>query len=171
MAFYLPESLGWGNVALCLSDLVFRNPKPRVFKELNDVDRGVEFSGFEITDDPNEERFEPRIVINPTYYHRVHSNLKDIIKPNKELEELIKLHDHGLTHGLHIRRGACSKDSERIGCHGKDENGNIKPAYFAKDSALEKFIKVVEETDAKFSWRATVQMSKSFSRNVFPIRL
>src|SRR5210317_2242482 len=83
MAFYLPESLGWGNVALCLSDLVFRNPNPRVFKELNDVDRGVEFSGFEITDDPNEERFEPRIVINPTYYHRVHSNLKDIIKPTK----------------------------------------------------------------------------------------
>jgi hypothetical protein len=171
MAFYLPESLGWGNVALCLSDLVYRNPNPRVFKELNDVDRGVEFSGFEITDDPNEERFEPRIVINPTYYHRVHSNLKDIIKPNKELEELIKLHDHGLTYGLHIRRGACSKDSERIGCHGKDENGNIKPAYFAKDSALEKFIKVVEETDAKFFLASDSPDVKKLFKERFPDKI
>ena len=50
---------------------------------------------------------------------------------------------------MHIRRDACSNDSKDIVCHGKDEDGNIKPAYFAKDSALEKFIKIVEDTEGK----------------------
>jgi len=76
MTYYLPNSVGWGNVALCISDLVHRSPRPRVFKNLNDVDRGVVFSGFEVTDDPNEERFEPRCIVNPQYYHLVHSNHK-----------------------------------------------------------------------------------------------
>ncbi|MAB60855.1 MAG: hypothetical protein CMO46_10030, partial [Verrucomicrobiales bacterium] len=69
--FYLPESMGWGNVALCLSDLVFRSPKPRAHKSLLDDDRGVDFSGFEITDDLHEEKFEHRIIINPTYFHQI----------------------------------------------------------------------------------------------------
>jgi hypothetical protein len=42
---------------------------------------------FEITEDPNEEKFEPRIAINPTYFHHVHSNLNKIIKPTKETAE------------------------------------------------------------------------------------
>jgi hypothetical protein len=171
MTYYITESTGWGNVALCLSDLVFRSPRPRVYKHLNDVDRGVEFSGFEITDDPNEERFEPRCVINPQYYHTVHSNLIQIIKPNKNLQELIKKYDHGLTHGLHIRRGACSKDSEQIGCHGLDEDGNIKPAYFAKDTALEKFIKVVEDTDAKFFLASDSKEIKELFKTRFPEKI
>jgi len=169
--FYLPESMGWGNVALCLSDLVFRSPKPRAYKTLLDDERGVEFSGFEITDDPNEEKFEHRIIINPTYFHHIHSNLPKIIKPNPELEELINKYDHGLEYGIHIRRGACSSDSENIGCHGTNENGEIKKAFFAKDTALEKFIEVVEKTDAKFFWRVTVKKSRIYSRLSFRIKL
>jgi hypothetical protein len=46
MTFYLPDSMGWGNVALCLSDLVHRSPNPRAYKSLLDVDRGVEFPWF-----------------------------------------------------------------------------------------------------------------------------
>ena len=87
MTFYLPESMGWGNVALCLSDLVYRSPKPRVYKSLLDVDRGVEFEGFEITDDQSEEKFEPRIAINPQYFQHVHSNLNKIIKQTKKLQK------------------------------------------------------------------------------------
>ena len=151
MTFYLPDSMGWGNVALCLSDLVYRCPNPKAYKSLLDVDRGVTFHGFEITDDPNEEKFEPRIAINPGYFHRVHSNLSTIIKPTDELQAMIdkqlQWFPHGIKCGMHIRRGACSKDSEDMGCHGKDENGSIKKAYFAKDSALEKFVKIVENTD------------------------
>lgn len=90
MTYYPPESVGWGNVALCISDLVYRSPTPRVYKSLCDFDRGVDFSGFEITDDPDDTPFEPRIAINPTYYHQVHSNLKDVIKPNVELQKLIE---------------------------------------------------------------------------------
>jgi hypothetical protein len=169
--FYLPESMGWGNVALCLSDLVCRSPKPRAYKSLTDVDRGVEFSGFEITDDPNEEKFDTRILINPTYFHRVHSNLSEIIKPNKDLNELIKKHDHGLEYGIHIRRGACSKDSENIGCHGKDENGKIKKAYFAKDSAIEKFIEIVQNTDSKFFLASDSHEIKEMFKKRFPDKI
>ena len=39
--FYLPKSMGWGNVALSLYDLVHRSSKPRVYTSLLDVDRGV----------------------------------------------------------------------------------------------------------------------------------
>ena len=166
--FYLPESMGWGNVALCLSDLVFRSPKPRAHKSLIEVDRGVDFSGFEITDDPNEEKFEQRIIINPTYFHHIHSNLQQIIKPNAVLEELIKKYDHGLEYGIHIRRGACSSDSENIGCHGTDENGNIKKAYFAKDSALEKFIEIVEKKDVKFFLASDSREIKEMFKKRFP---
>ena len=169
--FYLPESMGWGNVALCLSDLVFRSPKPRAYKTLLDDERGVEFSGFEITDDPSEEKFEHRIIINPTYFHHIHSNLPKIIKPNPELEELINKYDHGLEYGIHIRRGACSSDSENIGCHGTDENGEIKKAFFAKDTALEKFIEVVEKTDTKFFLASDSKEVKDLFKAKFPDKI
>lgn len=169
--FYLPESMGWGNVALCLSDLVCRSPKPRAYKSLTDVDRGVEFSGFEITDDPNEEKFDHRILINPIYFRRVHSNLSEIIKPNEDLKELITKYDHGLEYGIHIRRGACSKDSENIGCHGKDENGEIKKAYFAKDSAIDKFIEIVKNTDAKFFLASDSHEIKEMFKKRFPEKI
>lgn len=169
--FYLPDSMGWGNVALCLSDLVARSPTPRVHKSLLDVDRGVEFSGFEMTDDLTEEKFDHRVIINPTYFHHVHSNLSRIIKPNKELEELINKYDHGLDYGIHIRRGACSKDSENVGCHGKDENGEIKKAYFAKDSAIEKFIEIVENTNSKIFLASDSQDIKDMFKNRFPDKI
>jgi hypothetical protein len=169
--FYLLESMGWGNVALCLSDLVYRTSEPRVYKTLLDVERGVEFHGFEITDDPDEEKFGPRVIINPVYFHNVHSNLSQIIKPNQELQELIQKYDHGLEYGIHIRRGACSNDSENIGCHGLDENGNIKKAYFAKDSALEKFIEIVEKTDAKFFLASDSQEIKKMFKERFPDKI
>jgi len=171
MTYYPPESVGWGNVALCISDLVYRSPTPRVYKSLCDFDRGVDFSGFEITDDPDDTPFEPRIAINPTYYHQVHSNLKDVIKPNVELQKLIEVHDHGLIHGIHIRRGACSDDSASMGCHGVNENGEIKPAYFAKDSALNKFIEVVENTDAKFFLASDSQGVKEMFKKRFPDKI
>ena len=169
--FYLPKSMGWGNVALCLSDLVFRSPKPRAYKSLLDDERGVEFSGFEITDDPDEEKFEHRIIINPTYFHHIHSNLPQIIKPNDELQELIQKYDHGLEYGIHIRRGACSKDSEDVGCHGRDENGDIKKAFFAKDTALEKFIEVVEKTNAKFFLASDSREVKDLFKKKFPDKI
>ena len=169
--FYLPDSMGWGNVALCLSDLVARSPTPRAHKSLLDVDRGVEFSGFEITDDLTEEKFDHRVIINPTYFHHVHSNLSRIIKPNKELEELINKYDHGLDYGIHIRRGACSKDSENVGCHGKNENGEIKKAYFAKDSAIEKFIEIVENTNSKIFLASDSQDIKDMFKNRFPDKI
>jgi hypothetical protein len=175
MTFYLPDSMGWGNVALCLSDLVYKCPTPKAYKSLLDVDRGVTFHGFEITDDPNEEKFEPRIAINPGYFHHVHSNLSTIIKPGDELQTMIdkqlQWFPHGIKYGMHIRRGACSKDSEDIGCHGKDENGNIKKAYFAQDSALEKFVKIVENTDGPIFLASDSHEIKKMFKDRFPDKI
>jgi len=175
MTFYLPDSMGWGNVALCLSDLVHRSPNPRVYKSLLDVDRGVEFHGFEITDNPNEYKFESRIAINPTYFHQVHSNLAKIIKPTKELQSIIdnriQWFPHGLKYGMHIRRGACSRDSKDIGCHGRDENGDIKKAYFAKDSALDKFVEIVEKSDGPIFLASDSREIKDMFKKRFPDKI
>ena len=170
--FYLPDSMGWGNVALCLSDLMYRCEKPRVHTSLFDVDRGVDFDGFEITSDPNEPKFEATIAINPQYYHMVHSkNLSKIIKPKEELQKLINSFPKEFKYGMHIRRGACSKDSENMGCHGTDENGEIKRAYFANDDALDKFIKIVEETDGVFFLASDSQEIKEIFKERFPDKI
>jgi CDP-6-deoxy-D-xylo-4-hexulose-3-dehydrase len=170
--FTIPESMGWGNVALCLSDLVFRHPNPRVHKGILDFDRGVTFSKFTVTDTHMDGPvFNPRIVIHPGFYKDVHSNLRDIIQPNAELQALIERYDHGLSHGIHIRRGACSDDSSDMGCHGIDENGTIKPAFFAKDSALQKFIHIVENTDVSFFLASDSQSIKDMFKERFPTRI
>jgi hypothetical protein len=77
----------------------------------------------------------------------------------------------GLVRGIHIRRGACSRDSEDVGCHGTDENGNIKKAYFAKDSALEKFIKIVEDTDGKIFLASDSREIKDMFKKRFPDKI
>ena len=170
--FYVPQSMGWGNVALHIADLVKRCPTPKVHsKNFTDVVRGVEFSGFEITDDPNEPKFQTQLFINPHYFHEVHSNLKNILRPTQELQEILSREEHGCTHGIHIRRGACSKDSEDMGCHGKDENGQIKRAYFAQDSAIEKFLKIAEDVEGKvFLASDSVEIKKMF-KDRFPDKI
>ena len=57
---------------------------------------------------------------------------------------MIEKYDHGLTQGIHIRRGAYSKDAESIGHHGVDENGNINKAYFAYNSELDIFDYIIK---------------------------
>jgi len=52
-----------------------------------------------------------------------------------------------------------------------DENGEIKPAYFAKDSALNKFIEVVENTDAKFFMASDSQDVKEMFKKRFPDKI
>lgn len=171
MTYYLSDSVGWGNVAIHLSEVVAKSPNPRVYKSLLHVDRGVEFSGFEITDDPNEDKFYPGLYINIHNFKHIHSNLNKIIKPNKVLDKLIKKYNHDLHFGIHIRRGACSKDSENMGCHGIDENGEIKKAYFATDSALDKFINIVENTDAKFFLASDSREIKEMFKKRFPNKI
>lgn len=150
MTFYLPESMGWGNVVLCLSDLVFKTSEPRVYTSFHDVDRGFTLKGITVTDNEHEPHFDAHILINNYYRTCVHSNIKHFLQPTDELLALVKLHAHNAIYGMHIRRGAYSRDSENIGCHGLDENGDIKRAYFASDQAVQKFMHIVESTHEKF---------------------
>lgn len=169
--FFVPQSMGWGNVILHISDLVKRCPHPKVFsKHFTDIERGVEFSGFEITDDPKSPPFHTRLYINPHYFHEVHSNIKNIVKPTPEVQEILDKFTV-CTHGIHIRRGACSKDSEDMGCHGKDENGEVKRAYFAKDSAIEKFMKIAEENDGPIFLASDSMEIKKMFKDKFPDKI
>lgn len=168
---YLPDSLGWGNVVIMLSDLVYNNKNPRVYKHLLDFDRGVTFHGITITDNLNEEKYNAKVIINQHTYTNVHSLCRNIIKPIPELESLIKKYTHGCDYGIHIRRGAYSKDSENIGCHGYDENKNIKKAYFATDEALNKFIKIVEDSNNTFYLASDSKEIKKMFKDKFPNKI
>ena len=53
----------------------------------------------------------------------------------------------------------------------KDENGQIKPAYFAKDSAIEKFIKIVEHTAGKIFLASDSREIKDMFKKRFPDKI
>ena len=171
MTLYIPESMGWGNVVLCVSDLVHNTKEPRAYKKIIDVDRGFTFKGVTITDDENEPRFEPKIYLNDYYFNVVHTNVKDFLEPTPELLELAKEHKHDAKYGLHIRRGAYSKDSERIGCHGIEEDGTIKKAFFTSEESLQHFFTIVEKSNEKFFLASDSKETKQIFRDKFPGRI
>ena len=171
MTFYLTTSAGWGNISLALSDYVYKTDKPRVHKKLLDVVKCIDFHGLEFTDNEDEEAYEKRIAINSFTYNTIHSNLQDIVKPNEELKKLIEKYDHGLTQGIHIRRGAYSKDAASIGHHGVDENGNINKPYFASDSALEKFEDIIKQSDKKFFLASDSKELKNTLKTKYPDKI
>ena len=150
--FILPDSMGWGNIVMCLCNLLYEAETqkfiPYVHSSINDVHRGVEFSGFEITSEKNMKQFEPKIFLNPQYFNIVHKPfIHKVLKPTNQMEKLIEKYKHlveDVQCGIHIRRGAFSNDSSKMGCHGMNEDGTIKPAYFASDSAVEKFEEIVK---------------------------
>jgi hypothetical protein len=152
-AWKVPGGMGWGNVVLSLVDVVTRFPNVLVHSSINDIERGVEFIGLEYVDTMDGFlEVKSQIFINQRYFQTVHSNIPKIIRPNEHMRGLIEKYRHlvdGVTCGIHIRRGAYQADSKNIGCHGLDKNGEPVPAYFATDSALEKFKKIVQTTPGK----------------------
>jgi len=172
MALYIrSESLGWGNVVLQLADLYFTckmNKKtPYIHDSLMDVNREVKFNGFTFTSDKSIQQYNPRIIINPDFYNIIHLPIiNKIIEPSENMKVLIEQHKHlveDVKCGIHIRRGAFSNDSKHVGCHGRDGNGNIKPAYFASDKAVKKFEEIMDKTDGKiFIASDSKELKKSF---------
>ena len=171
MTFYLTPSAGWGNISLSLSDYVYKTDTPRVHRKLLDVVKCIDFQGLEFTDNDDEQAYEKRIVINSFTYNTIHSNLQDIVKPNEELKKLIEKYDHGLTHGIHIRRGAYSKDAENIGHHGVDENGNTNKPYFASDSAIEKFDEIIKNSNEKIFLASDSKEIKKMFKDKYPDKI
>jgi|TARA_R110001599_G_scaffold99562_1_gene255220 hypothetical protein len=171
MTYYLTTSAGWGNISLTLSDYVYKTDKPRVHKKLLDVVKCIDFHGLEFTDNEDEEAYEKQITINPFTRSIIHSKIRDIVKPNERLQKLIEKHDHGLTHGIHIRRGAYSKDAESIGHHGLDENGNINKPYFVSDSGLEKFEDIIKQSDKKFFLASDSKELKNILKTKYPDKI
>lgn len=170
MTLYLPDNCGWGNAVLLTADAYASVDNLRVYKSIMKYEESgaIDWQKFQITTDKKEPRFNSRLVINPWVRANKHSNVKDVVRPSEKMQKFIEKYTHGCKWGIHIRRGAFSKDSENIGCHGLDENGNIKKAFFANDKALEKFKKIIEVKDGKFFVASDSKEVKTTLKQMFP---
>lgn len=146
--FKLDEPYGWGNITLILSMFFYecmnRNIVPYIDASLMEDGR-KDYVKFNIdTTDEKLEVLKPNLFINH-HTHQVYCNLmSSIIEPSISMQKLIEQHIDLIKDvkcALHIRRGACQKDSSNMGCH------SGKPAYFATDSALNRFKDVIKQTD------------------------
>ena len=148
-----PESMGWGNIVLCLSDILVQYGEIQIHSSLLDVARGVDFAPcIHFVDTLSDDVCEPRIFINSEYRQHVHRNIPLFIRPSTEVQKRLDSFIPSLadvTFGLHIRRGAYSLDSANVGCHGIDSDGQVIPAYFASDTALDKFKEIVKDAPGK----------------------
>jgi hypothetical protein len=146
--FVTPENMGWGNVTMCLTDYVYQNSSNVVVYKPTFTE-AVQFKiPVNLVDQVQEPVYTPRIVINSYFIEQVHSKMSDIFEPAPKIQERIENYKHlvnGVVAGMHIRRGAFSTDSSKMGCHGVD-----KPAYFANDKALEDFKNILKNQSGKF---------------------
>jgi len=149
--FVRPAEMGWGNVTMCLTDYVYQNSSNVVVYKPTFTDT-VQFKiPVNWTDTVQEPVYKPRIVINSYFIEQIHSKMSDIFEPAPKIQELIEKYKHlvegveGVVAGMHIRRGAFSEDSNKMGCHGVN-----KPAYFANDKALQDFKNILKNQSGKF---------------------
>jgi len=146
--FATPENMGWGNVTMCLTDYVYQNSSNVVVYKPTFTD-AIQFKILiNWVDKVEEPVYAPRIVINSYFIEQIHSKMSDIFEPSPKVQELIDTYKHlvdGCVSGMHIRRGAFSEDSRKMGCHGVD-----KLAYFANDKALQEFKRIVKTQSGKF---------------------
>ena len=146
--FVRPAEMGWGNVTMCLTDYVYQNNSNVIVYKPTFTD-AIQFKiPIVWTDIIQEPIYKPRIVINNYFIEQIHSKMSDIFKPSNKVQELIDTYKHlvdGVVAGMHIRRGAFSEDSSKMGCHGLD-----KPAYFANDKALNDFKNIIKNQSGKF---------------------
>lgn len=166
--------MGWGNIVLCLADLCFSCKQPMVHNSINDVDRGVVFSGMEFTDRTDIEQYNPRICINDYFLNVVQPKMREIIHPSETMKQMIRENNHlvnDVALALHIRRGAHSNDSSNIGCHAYAEDGSIKKAFFANDTALKKFMNIVESTHGYVFLASDSKEIKELFKSKFPGRI
>jgi hypothetical protein len=161
---------GWGNIVLLLSDLYHNCKEPFVHSSINNVKRGVEFSGFTITDRTDLPEYSPKLFINPYYFTIIHPLCRQIIRPSEEMKLLIEKYIHlveGVSSAVHIRRGWADSDSKDMGHH-YHPDGTIRPAYFASDKALEKFIEVIRNEPGKVFLASDSEKTKNMLKQMFP---
>ena len=146
--FVTPENMGWGNVTMCLTDYMYQNSSNVVVYKPTFTD-AIQFKvPVNFVDQVQQPVYKPRIVINSYFIEQIHSKMSDIFEPSPKVQDLINTYKHlvnGVVAGMHIRRGAFSEDSSKMGCHGID-----KPAYFANDKALQEFKRIVKTQSGKF---------------------
>ena len=147
MSLYtISNNTGWGNIVLLLSDFCYNCKDPHVNSSINTIKQGIQFSGFTVTDRTDLIEYLPKLFINQYYYNNIHPLCRNIITPSSEMKHLIEKYYHlvhNVSAAIHIRRGWANSDSKDMGCH-YNSDGTIRPAYFASDTALLKFIDVIK---------------------------
>ena len=164
---------GWGNIVLLLSDLCYNCKDPHVHSSINNVKRGIEFSGFTITDETDLPEILPKLFINQHYFNIVHPLCRQIIKPSEDMKLLIEKYRYlveGVSSAVHIRRGWADSDSKNMGHH-YNTDGTIRPAYFANDVALNKFIEVIKNEPGKVFLASDSEKTKIMLKQMFPEKI
>ena len=139
---------GWGNIALLLANFAYECNKKTIIPYIDSSLMGDGRCDYiKINIDATDEDLDvlnPDLFIN-NFTHQIYCNIMSkIITPTDDMIDLIKQHVdiiRDVKCALHIRRGACQKDSSNMGCH------SGKPAYFATDTALSRFKDVIRQTD------------------------
>jgi len=133
---------------MCLTDYVYQNSSNVVVYKPTFTD-AIQFKiPMNWTDTIQEPVYTPRVVVNSYFIEQIHSKMSNIFEPSPKLQDFIYAYKYlvdGVVAGMHIRRGAFSEDSSKMGCHGVG-----KPAYFANDKALQEFKSILRNQSGKF---------------------
>jgi hypothetical protein len=146
--FKLDKPYGGGNITLMLTIFIYECTSKSIIPYIDETlmkDGRNNYIKINI-DTPDEELevLKPNLFINQ-HTHQIYSHLmSSIITPTDSMQKLIDQHIDLIKDvkcALHIRRGACQKDSSNMGCH------SGKPAYFATETALNRFKDIIKQTD------------------------
>jgi len=156
---------GFGNVLIMLADFKFQYPQRELFipEPIDCVD------GFTVGDDPEQPLYAGQIGLNPFTIKHVHPLIRDFVRPPPHVKALVDKNAHGCRLGMHIRRAAYGQDSKHVGNSEDIEKG--APMLMCSDTALQKFIDVIEKVDEPiFLASDSLQLKKELSEK-YPTKI
>jgi len=137
---YRHNESGFGNLAIMLSDIY--KTCEYVHKEVHDNELGncIVLNGFTVVDWENLPQPQAKIQFCEYTIQVVHPRIREIVQPTDYMKSLIEKHKHlveNVSAGIHIRRGAYSKDSLQT---------SLEPDqtyYQCSDDSLSKFKQII----------------------------
>jgi hypothetical protein len=139
MRLIYEKDIGWGNTLIQISDFIFQCSTQKKVPHLPEPIECID--GISISTDPDEEEYKANIFINNITFNYIHPLMRQFVKPTQHVVDLVRKHHHGCDVGLHIRRGNYGSDSKSL----DDGTPHEHAAWFCDDTALQKFIKIIED--------------------------
>lgn len=156
--FYPGKGHGFANTLIHLCDFFFNCPDGLVHESIKDYEVGewIDFL-FPLTDRTDLPEYKPGIYINQFTMSQVHPMIRKLIRPSQKLQKVLDEKAHlvkDVRAGVHVRRGASSRDSRSIVQADTD--------IFANDWALQKFQEIVKENAPVFLASDSPETKKFF---------